>query len=80
MDKIKDNITSGMTGLFDDLMSMFGAGDDFSPFGGEDDGPVLPEEMGGGDDVVLGLDLDDQKPNFKPLWIISAQHGQKGLI
>ena len=65
VDKIKDNITSGMTGLFDDLMSMFGAGDDFSPFGGEDDGPVLPEEMGGGDDVVLGLDLDDQKTKFQ---------------
>lgn len=65
VDNIKDNITSGMKGLFDELMSMMGMGEGFDAFGGDgDDGPI--DVLGGGDDdVVLGLDLEEQKSKFQ---------------
>lgn len=65
VDNIKDNITSGMKGLFDELMSMMGMGEGFDAFGGDgDDGPM--DVLGGGDDnVVLGLDLEEQKSKFQ---------------
>ena len=66
VDNIKDNITSGMKGLFDELMSMMGMGDGFDAIGGGG-GEEGPMDVVGGDsaDVVLGLDLEEQKGKFQ---------------
>ena len=66
VDNIKDNITSGMKGLFDELLSMMGMGDGFDAIGGGG-GEEGPMDVVGGDsaDVVLGLDLEEQKGKFQ---------------
>tara|TARA_R100000734_G_scaffold17945_1_gene14453 strand:- start:562 stop:3117 length:2556 start_codon:yes stop_codon:yes gene_type:complete len=66
VDNIKNNITSGMSGIFNELMSMMGMDGGFTAIGGGDDSSTgTTGTTGTGNDVVLGLDLGEQKGKFQ---------------